>query len=264
MFGNKNALEYFSDDSGGDEGIDSLNNSIDTGDGLMVRAAIRSISSRQRLRCKNIGSIPSTAVSSEGGTDILSNIMDTMTEWHSVSRPSTIERIKINADGSLVYEKKAKKQTDSKKVDGDPHTDILNAPLYPGNGTTVDDSNRSLNDSNSFHGGNENQNTSNNGHIADTSRNSEQFQSSRGGQSIITPSRSNFVSESFSFRNQNRNQLQRPRRSEAQQSLYDGEDNLPIRSEPLSERKFLYFSSQKNINKNEILSFFCSRGFCRQ
>lgn len=242
LFGNKNALEYFSDDSGGDEGMDSLNNSIDTGDGLMVRAAIRSISSRQRLRCKNIGSIPSTAVSSEGGTDILSNIMDTMTEWHSVSRPSTIERIKINADGSLIYEKKAKKLADSKKADGDPHADILNAPLYPGNGTTVDDGNRSLNDTNSFHGGNVNQNTSDNGHIADTSRNSEQFQSSRGGQSTNTPNRSNFVSESFSFRNQNRNQIQRPRRSEAQRSLYDGEDDMPIRSESLGERKLLYFS----------------------
>lgn len=233
LFGNRNALEYFSDDSnGGDEGPGSLNNSIDTGDGLMVRAVIRNMSNRQRLRCKNIGSIPSNP---EGSTDILSNIMDTMSDWHSVSRPSTIEKIKINADGSLIFEKKGKKPTENERPPADPRADILNAPLYAGNGTTIEEGNQSFNDSNSLRGGNANQGAGDGGRIAGNARDSDQFQAARGGNAN-NANRTNFVSESFSFRNQNRSQLQR-RRPDAQQSLYDGEDDLPIRNEPVEERK---------------------------
>lgn len=239
LFGNKNALEYFPDESGGeDEGSGSLNNSIDTGDGLMVRAVIRNMSNRQRLRCKNIGSIPTNP---EGSTDILSNIMDTMTEWHSVSRPSTIEQIKINADGSLLFEKKGKKPTQDERPPVDPRADILNAPLHPQNGAAIDSGNQSFNDSNSLRGGSANQSAGDGGRMAGNARDSDQFQPARGGNSNNTSNRSNFVSESFSFRNQNRSQLQR-RRPDEQQSLYEGEEDLPIRNETVTERKSILIS----------------------
>lgn len=241
LFGNNNALEYFSDDSDVDEGIASLNNSIEAGDGLMVRAAIRNITNRQRMRCKNIGNIPSTPAS----VDIMSNIMNTMSEWHSVSRPSTIEKIKINADGSLEFEKKAEKPPADNRTSADPNAHILNAPLYPGNGVSSENANPSFGESNSFQGNNGTQNTSDSNRIAESSRNAEQFSAARTGATSNTPNRGNFVSESFSFRNQTRNQRQRPslnrsndNRSEAQQSLYDGEEDLPIRSEPITQRKW--------------------------
>lgn len=238
LFGNTNALEYFSDDSDAGDGIASLNNSIEAGDGLMVRAAIRSITNRQRLRCKNVGSIPATA----GSVDILSNIMDTMSEWHSVSRPSTIEKIKINADGSLEFEKKAaEKASADKRPSADPNAHILNAPLYPRNGVAAEGANPGVGAANSFQGNNGTPAAGDASRIGDSSRGSEQFQSGRTGATSNTPNRGNFVSESFSFRNQNRNQRQRPGLSrnqpEAAQSLYDGEEDLPIRSEAVGERK---------------------------
>lgn len=145
IFGNKNALEYFSDESDNDEGIDSLNHSMDAGDGLLVMSAARSNPHRNLMRRKNVAiNSPAGTAESGGGIDILSNIMDTMNRWHSMSQPSTIEKIRISADGTLECDTPPARTPQTVEL---PNSDILNAPMNPRNEGA---GNRNFNNSNYF------------------------------------------------------------------------------------------------------------------
>ncbi|XP_031626416.1 PHD and RING finger domain-containing protein 1 isoform X2 [Contarinia nasturtii] len=247
LFGNKNALDYFSGNSDDDEGIGSLNNSIETGDGLLIMSRARPNIHRNLIRRKHVG-INSTMGTgdSEGGTDILSNIMDTMNRWHSMSRPSTIEKIKINADGSLECGQKSNETSHNteQQQQQQPNADILNAPMNPRNDGG---SNRSFNNSNGYRTNNTNQNT---GHYSQNQfgdRNEQTSFSSfqraanfgDGGGGAIT---NNFQQDNLSPRNRlpfqrQRNTNQRLLRNQFQpqpqpQGLYDGEDIPPIPDMP--------------------------------
>lgn len=255
LFGDKNALDYFSGDSGDDEGIGSLNNSFETGDGLLVMSRARSSNvHRNLIRRKQVG-IHSTMGTgdSEGGIDILSNIMDTMNRWHSMSRPSTIEKIKINADGSLECEQESNKTSHNTEP---PNADILNAPMNPRNDGG---NNRSFNNSNGYRANNTNQNTGNysqnrfgGGGNDQTSFSSFQRAGNfnAGAGAGIT---NNFQHDNSSPRNRVPFQRQRNNqrllrnqfqpRPPPQQGLYDGEDIPPIPDMPTQcKHFFLHFS----------------------
>lgn len=249
LFGDKNALEYFSDDSENDEGIGSLNNSVETGDGLLIMSRARSNVHRNLIRRKNvaINSTIETAESS-GGVDILSNIMDTMNRWHTISRPSTIEKIRINADGSLECDTKP---PPAKKPESavEPNADIQNAPMNPRNDGA---GNRNFNNSNGFQGNNTNQNAGNYSNnrfggqnepmsfnpfhrAGGSNNNSGNFGGGGFGHS--------FQNDNFTSRNRlpfqrQRNNLNnitsRLARNQMQSipQLYDGEDILPVPDVP--------------------------------
>lgn len=160
LFGDKNALEYFSDDSDEDE---DLNSSIANRDGLLVMSSSRAIGggsgTRSLLRRKNMAAVTSTVTSAgvvSTEPDILSNIMDTMDRWHSMTRPAAIERIKINSDGSLsnvnVNDAPEQPSTSSSTSPATAeNTDILNAPMYPRNGPKTGGGGN-FNNSNGFRG----------------------------------------------------------------------------------------------------------------
>lgn len=243
LFGNKNALEYFSDASDNDEGIDSLNNSIETGDGLLIMSTARSSGHRNLIRRKNVA-INSTIEAAEtgGGIDILDNIMDTMNRWHTISRPSTIEKIRINADGSLECDAKPPARRPETTVQ--PNADIQNAPMNPRNDGS--NGNRNFNNSNGFQGNNANQNAGNNRF----DRRNEPISFNlfqRAGGSGNNSSGGNFNDGGFAHNFQNDNYSPRNRipfqrqrnnlnnitsrlaRNQMQSlpQLYDGEDILP-------------------------------------
>lgn len=232
IFGNKNALEYFSDEEENDEGIGSLNDSFDAGDGLIVMARSQpSIGGRNLIRRKNI--VVRAPAPSE--PDLLSNIMDSMNRWHSMSRPTTIEKIKINSDGS--FESTAQAETTLNPTS--PNSDIQSAPMYPRNGATGN-GNRSFNNSNGFRGGNSNRNSGNFSNFGGGYRNSGQFSFQpfqRGGND---GNRSgfggNFTPNTNPFQRQrpaNRNRLPLTPDSNRNQAqgLYDGEDVEPLHNE---------------------------------
>lgn len=242
LFGDKNALDYFSGESDNDEGIESLNNSIETGDGLLIMSTARSSGHRNLLRRKNVA-INSTMESAEqdGGIDILSNIMDTMNRWHSMSQPTTIEKIKINADGSLECNQQPPARTPITQEL--PNADIQNAPMNARNNGI---SNRNFNNSNGYRGNHGNQNTGNYSQNRFGGRNEQAsfnpFQ--RGGNF----NENNFGNNNFHPNNQSpryqRPPFQRQRNNNTNnnrfgrnqfqpiQGLYDGEDIIPTPNVP--------------------------------
>lgn len=247
LFGDKNALEYFSDNSENDEGIGSLNNSIETGDGLLImstaRPSHRNLIARKRVA---INSTMGTADSEGGGIDILSNIMDTMNRWHSISRPSTIDKIKIKADGSLECEPQPI-QTPNIATE-QPNSDILNAPMNPRNDGGT--SNRSFNNSNGYRGNNSSQSTGNyssQNRFGDRNEQTAFQPFQRAGNFNDGDIGNNFQQDNFSPRNRPfqrqrsnnnngnrmmRNQFQPRQQPQPQQGLYDGEDIPPIPNIP--------------------------------
>lgn len=241
LFGNKNALEYFSGDSDNDDGIGSLNNSIETGDGLLIMSTARP--NHHNLIGRKRVAINSTmgAADSEGGIDILSNIMDTMNRWHSMSRPSTIEKIKIKADGSLECE--SQPQRTPQTVTEQPNADILNAPMNPRNDGA---NNRNFNNSNGYRGNNTSQNTGNYSQNRFGGRNEQTaFQPFHRAGNIGDGASANNFQNQDNFSPRNRVPFQRQRgnnnsnrmlrnqfQSRPQQGLYDGEDIPPIPDMP--------------------------------
>lgn len=232
LFGNKNALEYFSDEEENDEGIESLNNSFDAGDGLIVMARSQpSIGGRNLLRRKNIV----VRAPAPSQPDLLSNIMDSMNQWHSMSRPTTIEKIKINSDGSFG----SMPRVETTLSPTNPHSDIQSAPMYPRNGA-AGNGNRNFNNSNGFRGGHSNRNSRNFSNFGGGNRNSGQFSfqpfqrgGNEGNQSGFG---GNFVQNTNPFQRQrgaNRNRLPlTPDSNQIQpQGLYDGEDVGPLQNE---------------------------------
>lgn len=233
LFGNKNALEYFSDEDENDDGIDTLNNSFDTGDGLIVMARSQpSIGGRNLLRRKNI--VVRAPAPSE--PDLLSNIMDSMNRWHSISRPTTIDKIKINSDGSL----EGKAHVETTLSSSNPNSDIQSAPMYPRNGA-AGNGNRSFNNSNGFRGGNSNRNSGNFSNFSGGNRNSGQFAfqsfQRRGDDGHRSSFGENFAQHTNPFQRQrgsNRNRLPLtpdPNQNQPQRGLYDGEDVGPLQNE---------------------------------
>lgn len=239
LFGNRNALEYFSDEEENDEGIGgSLNNSFDAGDGLIVMARSQpSIGGRNLLRRKNI--VVNAPAPSE--PDLLSNIMDSMNRWHSMTRPSAIEKIKINSDGSLQSTTQAETASSS---DNNPNSDIQSAPMYPRNGA-AGHGNRSFNNSNGFRGGNSNRNSGNFSNFSGGNRNSGQISFQRFQRGGDDGHRSGFGenfernTNPFQRRGANNNRPNRNRFSltpnsnqNQSQGLYDGEDiEEPLQNE---------------------------------
>lgn len=248
LFGDPNALEYFSGESDNDdEGIGSLNNSIETGDGMLIMSAARSSGHRNLLRRKNVA-INSTMESAEqdgGGIDILSNIMDTMNRWHTMSRPSTIEKIKINADGSLQCNgQEAPARTPNTQVL--PSEEIINAPMNARNDGM---GNRNFNNSNGYRGNNGNQNTGNysqnrfgGNRNEQTSFNSFQrggnFNNNNFGNNFHANDQQRYRGPFQRQRNNNnrfaRNQVQ----VQPMQGLYDGEDITPLQNVPTQCKRF--------------------------
>lgn len=241
LFGDKNALEYFSGDSDNDEGIGSLNNSIETGDGLLIMSSSRAAGHRNLLRRKNVA-INSTMGTgdSDAGIDILSNIMDTMNRWHTMSRPSTIEKIKINTDGSLECVPQPERAPHA--TEQQPNADILNAPM---NSRNDNGANRNFNNSNGFRGSNNNQNA---GQYSQNRFGNRSEQTSfqpfqRAGNFNEGGFGMNFQQDNFSPRNRLPFQRQRNNNSRLlrnqfqpqsvpQQGLYDGEDIPQIADMP--------------------------------
>lgn len=242
LFGDKNALDYFSGDSDNDDGIGSLNNSIETSDGLLIMSAARhghrNLIGRKRVA---MNSTMQTG-DSDGGVDILSNIMDTMNRWHSMSRPSTIEKIKIKADGSLECEPQPVRTPNSGTEQ--PNADILNAPMNSRNDGA---SNRNFNNSNGHRGNNASQNAGNYSQNRLSDRNEQTaFQPfQRAGNFNDGGIGNNFHQDNFSPRNRvpfqrprsNNNTANRMLRNQFQarpqpQGLYDGEDIPPIPNMP--------------------------------
>lgn len=146
IFGNKNALEYFSDDSNNenedDYGLFGSSSSNREG-GVIVMPSSRTVASTRRL-LRNKSIAMSTATVSEPTTtpasnDVLSNIMDTMDRWHTISKPNSIEKIIIDKDGTLIVDKD-KKQDDAhvdankNSNNGPSQSDVVSAPIYPRGG----------------------------------------------------------------------------------------------------------------------------------
>lgn len=242
LFGDKNALEYFSDDSDNDEGIGSLNNSIEAGDGLLIMSSSRPTAHRNLLRRKNVA-INSTMGTgdSDAGIDILSNIMDTMNRWHTMSRPSTIEKIEINTDGSLECVPQPERAPNA--TEQQPNADILNAPM---NSRNDNGGNRNFNSSNGFRGSNNNQNSGQYSQNRFGNRNEQtSFQPFQRGGNFNNEGGfgMNFQQDNFSPRNRLPFQRQRNNNSRflrnqfqpqpmPQQGLYDGEDIPQIADMP--------------------------------
>lgn len=252
LFGDKNSLEYFSGDSDNDEGTDSLNNFIEAGDGLLIRSATRLNNHRNLIRRKHV-TINSTMGTgdSEGGIDLLSNIMDSMNRWHSMSRPSTIEKIKINADGSLESDQQPKRPSN---ITEQPNADILNAPMNPRNNGG---GNRNFNNSNGYRPNNTNQNAGNYSQNRFGNRNEQPFRPFQlAGNYNDGGNANNFQYDNFSPRNRSpfqrqrnnnrlmQNQFQaRPQPPPHPQGLYDGEDIEPVPNAP-TQCKYFIFSLQ--------------------
>lgn len=249
LFGNKNALEYFSDESDNDEGLGSLNNSIETGDGLLIMSTSRANNHRNLIRRKNvaINSSVETAESS-GGIDILSNIMDTMNRWHSISQPSTIEKIRIKADGTLECDTPPARTPQTAEQ---PNSDILNAPMNPRNDGA---GNRNFNNSNGFRGNNNsNQNAGNFSNNRFGGRNDQtSFQPFQraGNFNDGNFGNNNFQPDNFSPRNRLPFQRQRNNTNNSRlsnqfqpiqpQGLYDGEDITPLPNVPTQCKYFAF------------------------
>lgn len=144
LFGNKNALEYFPNDESDDENASDQFESNEHfgsaggGGGPLVMSSARfSLGiNRGLLKRKQIGSIrmPTSTVTSgsAGSTDILSNIMDTMDRWHTMTTPNNVDKIKIGADGKLSIDQKQNDKPDkpsqSPPASTPNNSDILNAP----------------------------------------------------------------------------------------------------------------------------------------
>lgn len=250
LFGDKNSLDYFSADSDNDDGIDSLNNSIETGDGLLTMSTVRPNIHRNLIRRKHVA-INSTmgTADSEGGIDILSNIMDTMNRWHSMSQPSAIEKIKINADGSLNCEQNSNRTPHTIEQ---PNADILNAPM---NSRNDGFNNRNFNNSNGYRANNTNQNTGNyysqNRFAGRNEQISFQPFPRAGNFNDDNVFANNYQPDNSSPRNRipfprqrgnNNNRLLRNQfQPQRQQGLYDGEDIPPIPNRPTQCKYFFVF-----------------------
>lgn len=142
VFGNKNALEYFpDDDSENGEDLDMFGSGpalSEGGAGTLVMAASRYAigGTRGLLKRKQMGAVrraPIATVTSGGAntSDLLSNIMDTMDRWHSMTKPSNVEKIKIDTNGKLSMENERKDKTPptrSTPVTVPNTSEILNAP----------------------------------------------------------------------------------------------------------------------------------------
>lgn len=264
LFGDKNALDYFSGDSENDEGIGSLNNSIETGDGMLIMSAARP--SHRNLIARKRVAINSTMGTSEsgGGIDILSDIMDTMNRWHSMSRPSTIEKIKIKADGSLECEPQPTRAPQT--ANEQPNSDILNAPMNPRNDGA---NNRSFNNSNGYRANNTRQNTGNYSQNRFGDRNEQTaFQPfQRAGNFNDGGIANNFQQDNFPPRNRIPFQRQRSNinnsnrflrnqfQARPQQGLYDGEDIPPIPNTPTQCNYFNCFQFVSTLFYNHFSSF---------
>lgn len=265
LFGNKNALEYFPDDSENDDGVE-LNNSIENNDGLLTVSSIRSMGgNRGLLRRKNIAISSSLTSAAFETPDVLSNIIDTMDRWHTMTRPSAIEGVKINNDGSLSSDKV---NTETKTPTKSPNEDILNAPMYPRNGQSSSGNfNSNYNSPNGFRGGGAGGGSNSYGNSGGYSFNRgnggqtsfQRFQHANNSNNFSPGGNNNSFGDNFSPRNRqpfrqraifdnNRFRRSNINRGSAgnhpiQQGLYDGEDIIPsanIQPNSTSDRNYYY------------------------
>lgn len=164
LFGDPNALEYFSDEhdmsdenagrglgGGGDGGL--------TFAATFARSRIAGPSVLHRQK-RVLSALNAGASAGEGAdmqaTDVLSNILETMDRWHSMTKPDRLKKIRIDADGKLsVPGAEPKKATPTGGVannsssspnggssDGGGHSgagggrlpEVMNAPRYPRGG----------------------------------------------------------------------------------------------------------------------------------
>lgn len=158
LFGNKNALEYFSDDDESGHEFDEHSGHGLSGAGgtsLLASALTRTrIGGNSSLRRrKRIVSALDANPATPDSIDILSNIMDTMDRLNPLVRPN--ELIKKDDDVKKKIGKDAEDTTNS---------DVLHAPMYPGGGSSGGyNSNRFQNNDQSFRSGSRNSGgTSNN------------------------------------------------------------------------------------------------------
>lgn len=271
LFGNKNALEYFSDDSeNADEGI-GLNQSIEHGDGLLLATSSRSTvgNTRTLARRKNLIAAPEA---SPAEPNILSNILDTMDQWHSMSQPSQISRIIINRDGTLGNNNRNQTQSPATT-----NSDIVQAPLYQRGGGNGAPTNNTGGDSTNF--GNSNgfrsNSTTDNGHYTNSSAVNYSFNRSTSasgnfqshGNSELNSSAENSAFDGSTMRNRqpfqqrdifnNRrsiNDRSQHDENHPMQGLYDGEDIAPP-----TRKKKSKMSTDKNFNFHMFLLFLFQR-----
>lgn len=168
LFGNKNALEYFSDD---DESVNEFDEhsghglSGAGGTSLLATALTRTrIGGNSSLRRrKRIVTALDANPATPDSIDILSNIMETMDRLNPVVRPNEV----IKKDEDL--KKKIGKQGDKRpEAEDTTNSDVLHAPMYPtGGGGSSGGYNRFQNNNeqsfrNTSRGGNSSGGTSNN------------------------------------------------------------------------------------------------------
>lgn len=241
LFGDRNALEYFPDDSENDEGID-LNNSIENSDGLLVMRSLRpSIGlSRGLIRQKNGLMVPDNFISTE--TNVLGSIMDSMDQMRTTSLSTAVSgNVTANNDSQISHPKIS--TNSSTKI---PNSTIVQAPMYPRNANDGNRNSGNFTNSNGYRG---NPNTGNGDTYSNVSLNrgnhgfSNSFSSNNSngnndGGEHFTGSGSDFSSIRQPFRqrdsfgnnrlNQTINRLTAMNQSQSQsQGLYDGEDIAP-------------------------------------
>lgn len=132
LFGNKKALEYFSDDDESGNEFDEHSGHGLGGDGgtsmlatALTRTRIGGNSSLRR-RKRIVSALDANPATAES-IDILSNIMDTMDRLNPVVRPNEL----IKKDDDL--KKKIGKPDDKQAPAQDTNnSDVLHAPMYPG------------------------------------------------------------------------------------------------------------------------------------
>lgn len=204
LFGNKNDLEYFPDDESDNDhesGRFESNNDLGgaRGEALVMSSARFSMGvNRGLLKGKQMGSVrrrPTATVTSDSmaSTDLLSNIMNSMDRWYSMSNGENIEKIKIGADGKLSIDgdsRDANKPPKSCPVSTPSASDVVNAPRNgPANdgniqvGTSCQSNNddRAGNDGGSFQMGGNGMSTEGGSASTETGTNAHRQGSGGGG-----------------------------------------------------------------------------------
>lgn len=142
LFGAKNALEYFPDDDTENDGEPDLYGPDGSfggagggrGEALVMSSARFAVGvNRGLLKRKQIGAVrrrPTATVTNESmaSADLLSNIIDTMDRWYSMSKADNVDRIKIDADGKLSIDDARSNPSKACPVSTPSKSDILNAP----------------------------------------------------------------------------------------------------------------------------------------
>lgn len=180
LFGNKNALEYFSDDDeSGNEFEEHSGHGVSGGGGTSMLAAALTrtrIGGNSSLRRrKRIASALDANPASTDSIDILSNIMETMDRLNSV-QPN--ELIKKKDDLKKKIENVEDEQPEAEAT---TNSDFIHIPMYPGGGSSggfnnnrFQNNNQSFRNSSTSSGGTSN-NTSNSSSTGSSSGTSMSF-----------------------------------------------------------------------------------------